>query len=341
MNTMVSRLSNAVRNVIDEWNVHWFEKRTTAQAGLIRVVMGAWCCLFTASWFKELPRVIGSGGLFGNEFTRFLIGNGIEGTGSSGRLSILYYVQSDLAVYVYLAATCLVAFLLTLGLGGRIVALINAILILGIAHRIPMLQGPGELLITGMLLYLIIDPGKKSNYLRVGLHDQQLRSSANLMVRLVQAHTLLWLSVGFLSSVAETMWWNGTALWWLAIAERSPVWNAASLSDNPHLVSWLSHAYLGVLGLTIIGLVKRTWRPIGLLAGGLLAILTFLFAGDGWLSLAILTGLTSFIEFESSSNQGPSAARTDVAEALSQKREAGRMASGKARQPRKASTPMR
>ncbi len=341
MTAITNHLLSSLKNMLEEWNAYWFDKRTTAQAGLVRVAMGTWCFIFAASWFHELPRLIQNGGLFGKELTRFLIGNGIEGTGSSGRLSLLYVVQSDWAVYVYLTATSLFAILLILGLGGRTIALVNAILVLGISHRIPMLQGPGELLITGMLLYLIVDPGKKNNYLRIGLHDQQLRGTANLAVRLFQAHTLLWLSVCFLSCIAETIWWNGTALWSLAIAERSPVWNAAYLSDQSHLINWLSHAYLGLLGFTIIGLVKRTWRPIGMLAGTGLAILTFLFAGDWLLSLAILASLTSFVDFERRSHLGSLVVRSDESETSSPDRVTDRGAGVKTRPSRKRVTPSR
>jgi hypothetical protein len=295
MRESTDSVTKALKNLIVEWNAFWFEPRSTLDAAIIRIVVSFWCLLYTISWISDLPRVVQNGGLFDKELTRYLIGHNIAGTGSAGRLSLLFFVQSDWAVYLYLFVTCSVTILLIMGIGGRTIAFLNALLILGIAHRIPMLQGPGELLIMGMVLYLIVDPGKITDWFRIGADDRQSRRSANLVMRLFQVHTILWLSICFFSYIAEGMWWNGTALWWLAIAERSPIWDASYLSDKPDLVSWISHAYLGLLGITIVSLTKRNWRFIGLFTGGLLAVLTFLMAGDWLLSLAILCSLSSFV----------------------------------------------
>ncbi len=339
IHAVLDSIRTTFRNIIVESNAFWFEPRTTLHAAILRMAVGVWCLIYTISWSKDLPRIIASGGLIDKELARYLIGHNIAGTGSAGRLSILYFVHSDSAVYLYLFLTCCVTVLLILGMGGRVIALLVSFLVLGIAHRVPMLQGPGELLILGMVLYLIIDPGKTSNWFRMGVDDRQSRSTANLVVRLFQVHTILWLSVTLLSSIAETMWWNGTALWWLAIAERSPIWNADYLSDKPDQVSVISHAYLGLLGITIVGLTKRSWRLIGLLAGGLLAILSFLMAGDWLLSLSIVCSLSSFVGQSSLSSSNPMAVNEQATPdgLLTLKRE--RVAkSGKSTLPRKGIT---
>jgi hypothetical protein len=287
-------LQSVIRPVPGAWSRFWFESHSTLDIALVRVAFGIWSMVYLISWWSELPALVAAGGLLPVEMARYLIGAGVPGTGSLGRVSLLYVVESPWVVQAYLAVAWIVSLALTLGLGGRWLALGQALLMLGIAHRIPMLQGPGAAWITGMLLYLVVDPGKLRRWWKPGLHDQASRGTARFGLRLVQVHVLMWLVVSFLSTLAEPMWWSGVAAWWLAENGRSPWFNSEALSERPYLVNLLTYGYL-FLQLGLIGtLVRRGLRSIAILLSVLLGAMTWWLAGDAIYGLALVAAAWAF-----------------------------------------------
>jgi hypothetical protein len=295
MITMLGRyLQSVVQPVPGAWSRFWFESQSTLDIALVRVAFGIWSMIYVISWWSDLPALIATGGLLPVELARYLIGAGVPGTGSLGRVSLLYVVESPWVVQAYLAVAWIVSLALTLGLGGRWLALGHALLMLGIAHRMPMLQGPGAAWITGMLLYLAVDPGKLERWWKPGLHDHASRVTARLGLRLVQVHVLMWLVVSLLSALAEPMWWSGVAAWWLAENGRSPWFRSEVLSERPYLVNLLTYGYL-FLQVALIGtLVRRGLRSIAILLSVSLAVMTWWLAGDAIYALALVAAAWAF-----------------------------------------------
>jgi hypothetical protein len=243
---------------------------------------------------SQLPQVIAPSGIMDRELTRELVGYGVWGTGNSARISILYFIESKLGVQTYLATTALLGLLVAVGVGGRWTVIVAWLAGLGIAHRVPMLQGPGELLALGMIGYLAVDPGKLRHSFKIGLHDHTSRYSAGFAVRMAQVHFVLWMVLTLASCLAEEIWWNGNAAWSLAAADRSVWWTKEYLVDHPFLVNAITHVYLLLMIALLISLTTRGYRTWGIVLGLGFAALTYGLCGDWLYAAAILTGISAF-----------------------------------------------
>ena len=157
---LVRYLTNVSKITVHQWNCFWFATRPTFDIGITRVAIGFLAAIYAAGWCFDLYGWTQPDGKLNDSVTRFLIGDQIEGTGSIGRVSLLYQLESKWMVQSYLIVTSLFSIALALGIGGRAIAVVTWILTLGIVHRVPMLQGSGDLLFVGIMGYLAIDPGK-------------------------------------------------------------------------------------------------------------------------------------------------------------------------------------
>jgi hypothetical protein len=296
MAILIVYFRHCITNRCAGWSQFWFDERSTCNAGWLRVTYAMAVALYALSALGWYASVSHDQGLMPVELARYLIGDKIPGTGSDGRWSLLYWFPSSTLAVGYQVALLVVSVFLALGVGGRWMALVHAVLFLGSVHRLPMLQGPGELLLSGYALYLVIDSGRLKNSLSWGLHDTVRRRTANLVIRLVQTHFLLWLMVSFASALAEPMWWNGEATWWLASAERSPMFTANGLSNAQSCVEAMTLAYLVIQAITIFSLCKFGWRTWGVISGLLFSLATAFLSGEWLYSLAIVVGLSSFLD---------------------------------------------
>jgi hypothetical protein len=179
-------------------------------------------------------------------------------------------------------------------MGGRIVAAVVWLMTLGIAHRIPMLQGTGDFLLTGLLGYLVLDPGKTRSLVRPGVDDRAERWSANFAIRLLQCHYLFWLLISLISHFAEPMWWVGEASWWLAAARHSPWLEPDSVFERSYLINLSTHLFLALHAATIFLFALRGFRPLAIVSSILMAFAVYALSGDWLYSLVLIAGGTAF-----------------------------------------------
>ncbi len=279
---------------IRRWDHFWFAPGPTLDIGFARVGLGILAAAYAASWLSDLSTWIAPDGLLNGPLTRFLIGDQVAGTGSASRISLLYWIDSPSFVRLYLMVTIVCSLAMAMGVGGRVMAAFVWGLSLGIVHRVSMLQGPGDLLFTGLLGYLVVDPGKIQACWQVGLHDQRERWTATLAIRLMQCHLVIWLLISLVSHFAEPMWWAGSAAWWLASAQLSPWYDQQSLSDKPYLMNALSHAFLLAHAVTVGLLLVRHGRLLAIVAAGLTSIGIWGLAGDWLYSVAFILCTAAF-----------------------------------------------
>jgi len=262
--------------------------------GLVRIALGLLAAIYAGSWLFDLNQWLEENGRLNVTVTRFLIGDQVEGTGSIGRLSPLYELESSTWIRGYLIATILCSLAMAFGMGGRTMAALVWILTLGIVHRVPILQDAGDLLFSGIMGYLIIDPGKTKHWKSIGLDDREDRWTANLAKRLMQCHVVGWLAISLVSHLAEPMWWSASAAWWLAAGQRSPWFSQDFLSDKPYLINAISHGFI-VIHLATLGLFLRTGcRPLAIGATLLMSITIWGLAGDWLYSCALIAATSCF-----------------------------------------------
>jgi hypothetical protein len=145
------------------------------------------------------------------------------------------------------------------------------LLALTFVHRLPMVTGPFEWVLTSLLLYLCFTHT-----------DQGSSCSAGLVRRLCQVHlTAIYFAIG-LSQLSAPTWWEGDAAWWLIVNTESRVINLSFLGSTTaglYLVNALTHALVATalcfpiliwttnLQRTLLKIISAYWCIVFLITG--------------------------------------------------------------------------
>lgn len=285
----MQKISTA-RNVLKGWDEFWFNPRPLSDINLIRITIAAAAAVYALTWLTSLGSWIAEDGLLSRSQAEFLIGRGVEGTGSEGRISPLFsYIPSSMA-WVYVLLTSLACAVVAIGLGGRIIVAVAWALLLGLVHRVPMIQGPGDFLITGVFGYLLICPGVRFNKFRRDTSNADDTASwlCNLAIRLFQCHVFLWFAASLASHFAEPIWWNGTAPWWLSFSGDQSWISMRFWLDHTYLMNLICYIILGLQAWVLVSLVVPPWQKSGIVALTAFAFFNLVIANDWVYSLAIV-----------------------------------------------------
>ncbi len=200
------------------WNSVWFTPKNPESLSMVRIA----CGLIATSHFLGLMVYgsdwIGPNGWLNVEAGRFLIGDGVDGTGSVYRWSILYWFPQTLSMVVGVGMFASIA--TAAGLGARISPLLAWFCMSTVHHRAPLLTTVYEPLLVAMLAYLTIDPGRLAWTIRPGLVGGQARISVNIVLQLIRCHFWFWIAFSLSSMLANPIWWNGEAGWLLIQQKR-------------------------------------------------------------------------------------------------------------------------
>ncbi len=260
------------------WNAFWFTSLERTGIARVRKAFAICLCLwFVACWFW-VPQWLSQDGWLGTQAGRYLIGVDRVGTGSEYRWSILYGWATQSVAAGLCVAGMVSCILMFLGIAGRLGVLSVWVCMMMVHHRAPWLTLPAEVLASAALLYLTIDPGLPLLSKLTGNNESNDQSVlANVAMRCLQVHWLIWLVFSLASMLSHTQWWDGTAL---AILSEQASLGLGKLSR----VGWVSQVgsllFLGFHALTIVFLVRRGLRPIGFLLIGLIGLSHAFFVGD-------------------------------------------------------------
>jgi hypothetical protein len=197
---------------------------------------------------------------------------------------------------------------MVIGYGGRAVVLLVWGCAVMIHQRSPWLTLPAETLQIAALLYLAIEPGvnrfavRRSVSSRVGTSGSDLSSPkesfaaeygvlANLAMRCMQVHWILWLVLAATSMLQQVAWWNGTAA--AVLSEQG----AGMMGLVPRSSLWGQLVTLGVLVVhfsTAIFLVNRRSWGFAVISSALLAIGLVVIAGDWMMGGMVIVFLLAF-----------------------------------------------
>jgi hypothetical protein len=153
-------------------------------------------------------------------------------------------------------------------------------------HRAPWLTMPSELLMSAALFYLAIEPG--ASLLRKRSHKESAdRCSvlANIALRCLQIHWVLWVGLSLASMLQQPVWWNGEALGLLS--EQGSGW-FGKVSRSSELGQCIGLAFLMLHPLSLVCLCNRRFRSLGVLFTILLGMGYILLTGD--LLLGLIAG---------------------------------------------------
>jgi hypothetical protein len=283
------------------WNRFWFTPRRADTLGVLRVLAGVMALYAVATYAPDLERWFGAGGMLPVDMVRSLYEH---------HWSMLDIVPPRLLWPAYATSLAVIA-LFTLGVGGRLAAVLAAAATLSFFSRAPLVTGEFEPILAMLLVYLSIGRASDAYSLPAFLRHRSAPPGSSLQppgspsnsisLRLIQLHlAIVHLMMGCAQLAApESAWWNGEGMWLAATRPGMALVDLSFLEDHPRVVAAWSHLVTLYL-LSFPVLAWNRWaRPLVLAVGVFVWI--SLAAASGWLMfcLAMLTGLVAFADRES------------------------------------------
>ena len=291
------------RNMARAWDTFWFSSTLNTVNTTVRIALGLVMCLQFLLHCQWVPNWLTGNGWLNESVGRYLIGQGMEGTGSEYRWSLLYVLGSNGVTWGVCLAGLLASVLMVIGYGGRAVVLLVWVFAMMIHQRSPWLTLPAETLQIAALLYLAIEPGvnrfaaSRASKTGGNLGPQEEPSAteygvlSNLAMRCMQVHWILWLVLAATSMLSQVAWWNGTAA--AVLSEQG----AGMMGVLTRSSLWGQLATMGLLAVhfsTAIFLVNRRSWGFAVISSALLAIGLVVIAGDWMMGGMVIVFLLAF-----------------------------------------------
>ncbi len=278
---------------LDAWTEFWFAPASPRRANQIRRVAAVGFLFYLLSMLPDLLAFCGPHGMLPTETVKRVTTN--FGQNTSLRVSWLLLSESP----ILLIGTWLLAVLSATGLvlhwRTRFTAPLCFLLALTFVHRLPMVTGPFEWVLTSLLLYVCF------------AHSVEERSwSSGLVGRLCQVHlTALYITIG-LSQLSAPTWWEGDATWWLIANTEARVIDLSFLgSATPglYLVNALTHSLVAItLAFPILIWTTKHQR---LLLKIIAAYWITVFLITGWTGYCGLVLAATWVCFDDGRSQEP------------------------------------
>ena len=284
--TELASFTHGLEQLPETWNEFWFSSVTLGTMDRVRQLFALVIAFQFVFYLFWVPQWLSGDGWLGSQAGRYLIGQGMPDTGSQYRWSILYWLTSPLAGQAVCVIGFLASVLMFLGIGHRSAPILAWACMMMVHHRAPWLTMPSELLMSAALFYLAIEPGA-SLLLKRSHKESADRCSvlANIALRCLQIHWVLWVGLSLASMLQQPVWWNGEALGLLS--EQGSGW-FGKVSRSSELGQCIGLAFLMLHPLSLLCLCNRRFRSLGVLFTILLGMGYILLTGD--LLLGLIAG---------------------------------------------------
>ena len=284
--TEPASFAHGLKQLPETWNEFWFSPVTLGTMDRVRQLFGLTIAFQFVSYLFWVPQWLSGDGWLGSQAGRYLIGQGMPDTGSQYRWSILYWLTSPMAGQAVCVIGFLASVLMFLGIGHRSAPILAWACMMMVHHRAPWLTMPSEVLMSAALFYLAIEPGA-SLLLKRSHKESADRCSvlANIALRCLQIHWILWVGLSLASMLQQPVWWNGEALGLLS--EQGSGW-FGKVSRSSELGQCIGLAFLMLHPLSLLCLCNRRFRSLGVLFTILLGMGYILLTGD--LLLGLIAG---------------------------------------------------
>lgn len=274
------------------WNRFWFTPTHPLPLAVLRIGVGLIVLYLVATYGFDLRRLFDpETGLLRLDTIQAVI----QQTDRSVRFSYLDYADGRTLPVFHYAGVAVVA-LFVVGCFTRITAVASLVVFLSYYHRGPMLTGMAEPVLAYLLFYLCLGPcgavlsvdAWRKRRATGGKLDVVPTYAATVPLRLIQVHTSLIYFLMFLgkqqnNSRGGSIWWNGTAVWWLIARPESALVDLRWLHQYPYLVNlWTTCIFFFELAFALL-IWNRTARPLLI---GLSAVV--------WTGTALISGLVPF-----------------------------------------------
>ena len=290
------------------WNRFWFTPSTAVKVAALRITTGLMALYAVASYGPDLELWFGENGMLPLDLIRQLYRPEAQWLGQRSLLDVL----PTAAIWPFYWVSLAVVVLYTLGIGGRVTAILSTIATISFFARAPLLIGEFESILTLLMIYLCIAKSsdalsmtslwrKSSSLQPPGASLHPLSAANTISIGLIQIHiAVVHLMMGWGQlATPEHAWWSGEGIWLAAARPGMSLVDLSGLANHPRMVAAWSHA----MTLYLLAFPVLAWKPLArplLLVVGALVWSSFAIA-SGWVlfCLAMLTGLAAFVDLPS------------------------------------------
>lgn len=290
MKQTLSYLNTLVVQFGRGWNEFWYNPSDPLTLGVMRFACGVVSLVAVATYGLDLDRFFGAEGIFSPSMVNSLMET------DAFRFSYLDGLSGNALATAHWGGIAILA-LYTLGVMTRITSVLALVVVLAYFQRAPMITAHFESLLPAIMFYLCLGPAGRYFSVDAWLRKDQPKFdaatgrptaaatwTATIPLRLIQIHLAVAVLMMGLGKLQWYVWWEGTAVWWMALNTDSAIVNFTYLANYPFLVNFLTHALL-VFELAFPVLVwKDLFRPL------MIGI-----AWNIWPLIAGLTGLVTFV----------------------------------------------
>ncbi|MCU0693874.1 MAG: hypothetical protein MUF54_21000, partial [Polyangiaceae bacterium] len=248
------------------WNRFWYTPRDPRTVCVLRVLAGLCALAFVLSHTADLVRWMGPDGILNTQTTLQL--NGQQTLGPTLRYSYLYFAATPASLWILHVTGIVTVLAFIVGIGSRWTAVGTLVVVLAYVHRVPLLTGQWEPVLTMLLAYLCLAPTGRCWSVDALLARRRARGgrtkempsrlcpsvAANISVRLIQLHLAALCVMTGLNMLAADVWWSGEAVWWLIARTESRLVDLTAMSGAMLAVNVWTHGivlYLLAFGLLV------------------------------------------------------------------------------------------
>jgi hypothetical protein len=235
------------------WEAYWFLPAGSRSLAVVRVATGVLGLLLCATYGTDLSVWFGPRG--------WLPIDSVTAWRSSFAYSIFDACETNTHLLVaFYGLVSLFAFL-AIGFLTPIASLLAALGWASLLHRGPMLAGPADDSMAILLWCLVI--GSSGEHFsvdailhkRLGWHVSRPRVRTRIAVGLLQVHAAVVSLAALLSQLKGDVWWNGSAVWWIATRKPGQVVDITGLlSQSEYLCNIFTHGVIAWEAFVAVGI---------------------------------------------------------------------------------------
>jgi hypothetical protein len=277
----------------ERWNRFWFTPAEALPCCVLRIVVG----LVAAMHFLDLATGLSLWHASDGVLPPAAVDRLLEltsPTGANYRYSYLGRFPAGMELSLLHGLAILVSLAFAAGLLIRISGILTLLAVLAYVHRVPLVAGHIEPVLSFLIAYLVIGPAgtclsldawlfKREGAIGVTKASDEPSTATNISLRLIQVHLAMFYAMMGLTKLYGDAWWEGSAVWILLAQTESRPLDLTGLRRfgdvGQYLLNFWTHAIVYFELAFPILIWSRLLRPLVLAASVVI-----------WVSLIVATG---------------------------------------------------
>jgi len=238
------------------WNCFWYTPADPRPCALLRIIVGLLAVLHFLDLASGLTVWYARDGVLPPAAVSRIL-ELTSPTGDDYRFTYLGRIAAGGELWTLHALAIAVALAFAAGLFTRIIGVLTLVALLAYVHRVPMVAGHAEPVLSFLIIYLVIAPSGACWSIDRWLKQRRSASSlpqepaepsvaANIGLRLIQVHLAMFYAMLGLTKLYGDAWWDGSAIWFLLAQTESRPLNLTGLrrlgEPGMYLLNFWTHA---------------------------------------------------------------------------------------------------